>query len=227
MTAHRADDVIVRTMSALANVNRLAIMRSLRAPKALREIQVRDEGEGQVLARQTVRRHLDVLLEAGLAVSRDAGRGYGETSEFIVNHQRLFALSEEVRNLAKLRPSVELDVLTVPGGGIHAPVAKSPSLVLVKGLDEGRRFELDPTGGQRSWVVGRRRGLDVTLDFDPSTSSENAIVRWAGDHHTVENVAGSRNGTTHNFRPVGVGEQCLLRHGDILGVGRCLLVYWR
>lgn len=222
-----ADEVLVRSMVALANINRLGIVRALRVPRALHEIEVRDEGVGQILARQTIRRHLDVLLEAGIVASRDAGREYGDTSEFIVNHQRLFAVSEEVRGLSRLRPSVEIESETLPRRNLSGPRVSSPCLVLVRGLEEGQRFGLDPVAGKRSWVLGRRRGLDISLDFDPSTSSENSILRWEEDHHTLEDIDGSLNGTSHNFRELAPQERVRLRHGDIVGAGRCLLVYWR
>jgi DNA-binding transcriptional ArsR family regulator len=218
------DDGLSNALGALASPTRLAIMRALRAPKPLHDIEVRAaEGEepARPLARQTIRKHLDVLIEAGVVNERVAA----ERSEFVVNHQAIFVLSEQLRNLARLRPSVEpqgvtrqvRDVGPLPKGG--------PALVLVKGLDEGEWFDLKPSVVSH-WILGRRRGCAVALDFDPSVSSENARISWAEGAHWLEDLPGSRNGTTHNMRRLDPSERARLRHGDIVGVGRSLLVYW-
>lgn len=223
-----SDASLVSCLDALASANRLEILRRLRTPRALREIDVHDadSSTGAPLARQTVRRHLDTLIESGIVQIREAKREYGETSEFVVNHQRIYALSEEVRALAKLRPSIEPEVPTAPGGARAPARRQGHALVLVKGLDEGTMYSLDPVDGRTSWDIGRRRGSGVPLDFDPAVSSEHARIQWDGKAHILED-AGSRNGTTHNMRPLAPGQRVLLEHGDIVGVGVSLLVYWR
>lgn len=220
-----ADRPLTDCLGALSSPTRLAVIRALRAPKALKEIDVRAGPDAPPMARQTIRTHLDVLLAVGLATARRAERPYGETQEFVVNHQRLFALSEEVRALARIAPTIEPSVITAPSEDYSPLQRGGPCLVLVKGLDEGRIFDLTPQTATRNWVIGRRRGLAVTLDFDPSTSGENAILRWNGKTHTVEDVPASRNGTTLDFRRLRPGEQVPLSNGQLIGVGRCILVY--
>lgn len=220
------DGILVEALQAIASPSRLGILRQLRSPRALREVVVRGEDNGGApLARQSVRKHLDTLIDAGLVFSRTGERDYGETSEFIVNHQRIYLLSEEVRGLARMRPTVEVDHPTIAGGAASPIPRGRPLLVLVKGLDEGATFDLRPQEEPHRWVVGRARGSGVCLDFDPSVSSENALIEWRDGAHHLRDLPGSRNGTTHNLRPLGTNEQVRLDQGDIIGVGRSLLVY--
>lgn len=222
------DERLTAALDALANPLRLAIVRQLRAPRALREIEVRQTAGDHpaLLARQTVRWHLGRLVECGIVDSRGGQRDYGETTEFTVNHQRIFSLAEDVRALARIRPVVEPDAETVASDAAEPPSRPGARLVMVRGIDEGIEFHVDPRAGQRQWMIGRRRGLAVSLDFDPSVSAENTVLAWKGSFHVVQDIPGSRNGTTINFRRLPPGEERRLVHGDIIGVGRCLLVYW-
>lgn len=217
------DAVVSDCFDALASPVRLQILRRLRTPAPLAAIDVagtRAEA-GATLARQTVRRHLDRLIESGIVSVRHQPAG----DEYVTNHQRVFALSEELRDFARMRPTVEPDGMTVHARPRDLGARDGDRLVLVRGLDEGAAFDLSP--GVEAWRIGRRRGLEISLDYDPAVSGENAVVRWAEGHHTLEDVPTSRNGTTHNFRRLGPDERVRLRHGDVLGVGRSLLLYWR
>lgn len=222
------DASLVACLNALASSNRLAILRKLRTPRALKEIEVSDaEGTSHApLARQTVRRHLDPLIETGIVQTRDATRDYGDTTEFVINHQRIYALADEVRGLARLRPSVEPEAPTLRGESRSASPQNGSALVLVKGLDEGTMYSLDPVDGRTRWDIGRRRGAGIPLDFDPAVSSEHATIDWDGTGHGIKD-GGSRNGTTLNMRPIPTEERLPLAHGDIIGVGLSYLVYWR
>ena len=227
---------LAEALAAVAHPTRLALLRQLRVPKALREIEVRGSGpspqghdQERTLARQTVRVHLDKCLEAGIVVAREAEREYGPTLEYHLNQQRLFAIAEEFRELARLRPAPELDADTVPrreAAPASAFDIEGPCLVLVKGLDEGRTFPVKPRGpGRQTWVVGRDRGADISLDFDPYVSTENTAVVWEGGRYLVHDLPDSMNGTTLNFRPLPKGVQRPIRAGDIVGAGRCLLLF--
>jgi DNA-binding transcriptional ArsR family regulator len=224
------DAPLAEALGALASPTRLALVRALRAPRALREIEVGAADDGQKarpLARQTVREHLEKLVQVGVVSTRETRREYGETVEFVVNHQTLFALSEEMRDLARVRPVVEPQAATLHGQEAPSPAVRGPALVLVKGVDEGATFDLAARPeGPREWFVGRRRGLPVSLDYDPAVSSENARIWWEDGAHWVEDAPQSRNGLRLNLRVLPKGERAKLRHGDLLGVGRSLLLYW-
>ncbi len=223
------ESTLAASLAALGSPVRLRIIRVLRRPSALNEIEIRSpepDGHERPLARQGVRRHLDVLIDAGLVSVRDVHRDYGDTVEFVTNHQRMFLLSEELRALARVRPAVEPEGPTVAEGAGWSAGGSGPRLVLVKGAEDGAAFDLAPQGAEATWVVGRRRDADVSLEYDPSVSAEHAYVRWARGAHWIEDRPSNRNGTFHNFRRLPPGGSARLAHGDLIGVGRSLLLYW-
>jgi DNA-binding transcriptional ArsR family regulator len=223
------DENLAHCLVALASPTRLAIMRALRSPKTLGEIKVRANPNGDMgapLARQTIQRHLAQLIEAGIVIRRETDRDYGPTSEFVVNHQRIFTISEQVHQLARLRPVIELDTETRLRAQGSSPKREGPTLVLVKGLDEGTLFNLRPRQEDSAWTIGRSRSADVPLDFDPTVSHQNARVRFREGRYFLEDVPGSTNGTTWNLRRLAAGESPPLRHGDLIGVGQSILLFW-
>lgn len=216
---------LVECLGALASAPRLQIIRQLRRPVALRDIHVSGErpDAGPTIARQTVRRHVERLVEVGVA-QRVGLESEGSEFQFVVDHQRLFLLSEEVRALARLRPTLEGDAQTIDFDAPAAVIERGPRLVLVRGLDEGEVFPL--SAPHHTWRVGRRRGLEISLDYDPSVSTENAVIERSGASLVISDVEGSRNGTLVNFRRLVVGEKRKLAHGDLISIGRSLLLYW-
>lgn len=223
-----ANQGLATALAALGSPIRIAILKKLRSPRTLREIEVGSTrpDAGKTLTRQTVREHLEKLLAQGMVSRREAvGVNHDHAHEFVLNHQAVFALAEDIRSLAKLRPTVEPSAPTSVGLSLPPPVPEGHRLVLVHGIDEGTSFDLSPARGV-SWVIGRRRGLGVPLDFDPFVSSENSLVTWDGSRHSIRDLASSRNGTMVNFRPIGKEEDRPLRHGDVVGVGRSILIYW-
>lgn len=228
MAASDHDAELLEALAALAHPSRLRLIRALRTPKILQEIQVRGESpaETRPLARQTVKEHLDRLLRTGLVLARDSGRAHPATSEYVVNHQVLYSLSEEMRALARVRATVEPEQETAPLQDSGGPEHPRPGLVVVKGLEEGYAFDLS-TPRKDEWTLGRRREADIALDFDPFVSSENARILRQPGGHAIQDLPGSRNGTRVNFRRLPLGATRPLAHGDVIGVGRTLLVYWR
>ncbi len=220
-----ADANLSRILDALASPTRIAILRELRTPKTLSEIQVRTPDRTGALARQTVRQHLDRLTACDLVVGREAVRDYGATTEFVLSHRAVYGLAEEVRALARMRSAVEIDGDTLSQAQQPGRRPTGPALVVAKGLDEGAIFPL--AEGRDTWVLGRSRACDIVLDFDPFVSAENAVVKRSGDGFLIEDIEGSRNGTRVNFSPLRRGGNAPLHHGDILGLGCSLLVHWQ
>lgn len=221
------DDALANALGAIASPTRLAILRALRQPRPLGKIVVRagpSQDAPRPLARQTIRRHLDVLLQEGLVSALHPAREASDAAEFVTNHPRVFLLSEELRALARMRSAVPPEGPTIEGKSAAPPAVRGPQLVLVKGADEGAIFPL--AGPRASWIIGRRRGVDVCLEYDPTASGQNAIIERAGEGYVLLDVRGSRNGTRHNFRLLAPDERVPLRHGDLVGVGRSLLLYW-
>jgi len=144
----------------------------------------------------------------------------------VLNHQQIFALSEEFRLLASLRPVVSPESTTVRANALSSPrTLEGPCLVLVKGLEEGRVFDLRGEAGRGEWLIGRRRGLAVSLDFDSFVSAENSRITLRDGTHELEDLSLSRNGTTVDFKALPKGVRRPLRNGDVIGVGRSLLVF--
>lgn len=221
-----ADDAaLAATFATLGSLPRLALLREIRVPKTLREIEIqgsRRDAE-RVVARQTVREHLERLERAGLALSRDAVRPGGPTREFLLNHQMFFSLAEEMRELARERGTAEPKVGTLAFDASGRPTQPGPRLVLIKGADEERVFPLDRG---EEWILGRSREAAISLDYDPFVSAQNSLIRRAGRAFTIENIPTSRNGTRLNLQALQGATASPLAHGDVVHVGRSALVFW-
>lgn len=219
------DGTLAASLAALSSPTRLALLRALRTPKRLRDIVVKlaDSDGGRPLSRQAIREHLDKLADLGFVSARTASED-ADAAEFVVNHQKLFAVSEEFRLLGRIRPTAEPSNPTVAAGGAGGvSLPERPSLVLVKGPEEGQVFEL--AGSGQRWRIGRHRDVEVPLDFDPFVSGDHAAVSRQGEHFFVADLPDSRNGTWVNFRQIPKGEARPIAHGDLIGVGRSLLLF--
>ena len=222
------EDRIAEVMQALGSPVRLRLLRLLRLPHAIGDIQVaphRAEGGNRPtrhMAVASVREHLVQLLRIGVVQARRLVRGGHTLDHYEVNRPQLFALTEELRALADLSGSAVLDG-TMPG-----PLAqpeeppRTPHLVLVRGLGEGRAFVLDPERSE--WIVGRDEGAQVRLDYDGYVSMRNTrIVRDSG-RLLAQDIATSRNGTSVNWKLLPRGGQVQIQAGDVIGVGRSFLL---
>lgn len=91
-----------------------------------------------------------------------------------------------------------------------------PRLIVIKGTDEGREYELDgPLVG-----IGRDANNLIRLT-DTEVSRRHAELRRLGNDFVLADV-GSANGTFLNKQPV---KESVLRSGDQIGVGQSILVY--
>lgn len=222
-------------LKALGNQNRLELLHALRKPRGVRDIELRPEAvkEGEnpdrAISHQAVRDHLAKLRAIGVVSVERVEREGGVADEYVLNHRKLFAIVEELRGLGELRASVapaREETLGAAPPGADAEHA-GPRFVLVRGQGEGREFPLrkDNLAAGRGWVVGRKPGLAVSLDYDPFVSTENAEVLLGPQGYRVLDVRASRNGTHLNFRPLPRGGEAPLRHGDVVSVGRTHLVF--
>ena len=227
-------------LKALANPNRLELLYALRTPRSVRDIALRPESvrEGEnperPISHQAVRDHLAKLRAIGVLAVERVERDGNIADEYVLNHQKLFAIVEELRLLGELRPqptalaAAPLHEQTI--GAARDPskaVAAGPHLMLVRGQREGQLFPLDGSNhtGDRGWVIGRKLGLAVSLDYDPFVSSENAEVLMTGSGFRLLDIRSSRNGTLLNFKPLPRGGEAPLAHGDVISVGRTHLVF--
>jgi len=222
-------------LKALANPNRLALLHSLRAPMPVADIRLHPQqvGSGEnpkrSISEQAVRDHLSRLRQVGVVTVQRAEREGSILDHYVLDHQRLFAVVEELRRLGELRSEapIEHEATLAAVDGAAPARERGPGLLLVRGQNEGRVFPLVPASRSpgRGWVIGRKRGLAVPLDYDPFVSSENAEIVPEGEGHLLIDLRSSRNGTLHNFQPLPRGGSVPLVHGDVVSVGRTHLVF--
>jgi DNA-binding transcriptional ArsR family regulator len=221
-------------LEALANPGRLALLHQLRQPKTVGDIQIAptDPGDGSParnISRQAVRKQLEKLERAGLVVAQQTRRNGTKMDEHMVNHAMLFAVTEELRRVTRLAPTVPLaPAATMTGSRLSARQAGSVGahVIMVHGPKEGHSFMLQGTPGEtEGWVIGRRRHLPISLDHDPFVSGEHAKILQSGDSYEILDLQTNKNGTDLNWDPLPRGGKRRLRHGDIIGIGRTLLLF--
>jgi DNA-binding transcriptional ArsR family regulator len=216
-------------LEALASEARLALLHQLRTPKELHAIRLQanrsraGENAERPLARQTVSHHLEQLEALGLVYRSADAHG---VERFALNHQRLFALVDELRGLTRLRPQMvqavpEGTIPGVPDDGLRLP--DGPRLTVAYGWQDGLSFPLQGPAGSR-WRIGRAPSCEVALDHDPYVSAENCVVERTASGYVLRDLPGSRNGTQLNWSPLPPGGSAPLASGDVVGAGRTLLV---
>lgn len=219
-------------LGALAYPLRLELLDVLRFPHTLSEIRVsphRREGgvaPDRPAARQTVQSHLDKLVEADIVRSEPFEADGRVVPRYVVNAPKLYELTEELRRLS-LRYAgrgAASDATGTVGEAPPAVDAKGPRLVLVHGVYEGKVFALDDPQEPDRWLIGRRRDADVALDYDPFVSLDHALVTRQGRTFSIIDLV-SKNGTTVNWGRVDGGAPRPLKSGDVVGIGRSLLVF--
>lgn len=226
----RGYEALAANLEALASETRLELLHDLRTPRALHEIRVSPssarpgENPERPISRQAVARHLQQLQELGLLhrVPTESGRGEG----YVLNHERLFAVVDELRNLAKLRPV--LTGTSTVGATLDRAVEEvrlpePPRLLVAYGRDDGVAFALHGERGT-AWRIGRSPGCEIRLDYDPFLSSRHATVERLAEGFELQDE-GNRNGTWVNWERMPRGGRRRLASGDLVSVGRTLLVF--
>lgn len=222
-----SDADVELVLKVLSNPNRLALLRTLQSPKGFADLELspsRNDGWGsdeRAISRQAVRRHVQELIDLGVVV--EAPQAADNITRFLVNHARLFGVVEQLRQIATVRPALDMEHETMGlRGRASVAVPEGPHLALVRGVQEGRAFALTEDG---AWTLGRARSCAICLDYDPYVSSEHAqIVRKEGGFFLVD-LAANRNGTFLNWAPMTRGGIAPLKPGDVVGLGMSLLVF--
>ncbi len=123
-----------------------------------------------------------------------------------------------------MRPRGEERTAAASGAAQEEPPVElppGPALVTVGGPVEGLAF---PLTGAGPWVIGRERGVEVGLPYDPFVSKANASVERRGAGFVLVALPGARNGTSVNWRPLADDAHVPLSAGDVIRVGRSLLL---
>lgn len=234
---------LATVLSALGNRQRLDILRQLTTPRNVGEIDAyREETEDgetrQVpMTRQAILSHIDKLEDVGLVETRVAKGEGSHTKEYFTREDHLFMVLEEVRTLGNLAmdsasegvPDRTLVQRTEPE--TPEPADALAQLILIRGIREGRVFPLHSKSDPMQWYIGRERQVgeekvEVPLEYDLFISRKHAVLTYEDDGTFLLRDAESLNGTVVNWNhEVRGGEEVEIEHGDVIGVGRSLLLF--
>lgn len=211
-----------KALNALSNPLRLRLLGFLTTWRYLEEI-----GSELKMSRQAARKHLDLLLELGVIERRAGMRETGPVTEYILNPQALFLVHDEFEKLGSLRRRGDhAPGRTLPSAeGGRGPPPAGPAFHVVRGMETGRCIPLRH-GERRAWAIGRDPACEVVVAHDPYASARHAEVRYGPDGFALADL-GSTNGTQLNWAQLPREGQAALRHGDVVGVGKTLLVFSR
>jgi hypothetical protein len=240
-------------MKGLANENRLSLLEKLGrpgVPDALHLTPSVSDGRGRSgrpIAKQAVRRHVRTLSELGLLVELEEKSGVSSgASRYCVDLPKLFLFLEDLRgHLGSLQGDEapwDPEVLGVrvprdsflPQNGStrtlrlpHEPALEDdgPRLVVVRGLREGQVVPLDSEEGEGRSSIGRSPECEVRLEYDPYLAPVQAHVEGDDGGFRLVDEPGSANPTVHNWEALEDGGSVRLRDGDMVGVGRSLLLF--
>jgi DNA-binding transcriptional ArsR family regulator len=222
-------------LRVLANPSRLRLLELLRLPRTVDEIQlacsrpIGGSWRNRPMTRQAVRNHLALLKGVGLIRVRLARRETRRpVQEFVTDHCRLFGIIEQLRALnvvdgSGIDPLETMELLD----SLPPTWVLGAKLVFANGPQESHAVPLEQSqmSKGRGWVIGRAPKCQILLAYDPFVSRENSeIVLVDGAYHLLD-LRTRRNATYVNWRPLKRGGEVVLRRGDVVRVGRSLLVF--
>jgi hypothetical protein len=222
---------LAEVLAALSYGARLELLDLLRFPHTAGEIRLTPqrtlagENPDRPASKQAVQAHLDRLVDTGLVRVETVGSDARGTNRYVVNAQRFYAVTEDLRllNVRYAGRGGVGDATGTLGSASESEETRGPRLSLAHGVYEGKVFPLAPA--DERWTIGRHRSAAVSLDYDPYVSMEHAIVARIDGAYHITDVRDSKNGTMVNWRLVPKGGSRALRAGDIVGVGRSMLVF--
>lgn len=218
-------DALAGYLRVLGNAKRLRLLQFLVEPHYIEEI-----ASELKMARQTAQEHIQQLLDIGVVKRNRGRRDHGPVTEYVVVPQRLFAVGVQLGDLGGLEPEggpkkriVERTQAT-PGEEPAPEPAAAPGahLLVLSGPNAGSVFPLVGSGPR--WTIGREEDRDLRITHDPFVSGTHAEVQRGPTGLVLVDVYSS-NGSFVNFRRLPRGGRVPIRTGDVLGIGRTLLVY--
>lgn len=221
-------DELARYLRILGAPGRLELVRALHVPRAIGEIPLaatradRVRTPGRQVTRATLAAHLKRLQDAGLVRASAGERGGQPVTEYALHQARLFVVLDELRRVGLLRPRETGDTAVEDVPEVTPPrLPPAAAFVVVNGPLEGRAYALEGPG---PWTLGRDAGAEVSLPHDPFVSrAHSRIARVPAGGLVVAPLPDAPNGTQLNWRPI--ERETPLVPGDVLGVGRTLLVH--
>lgn len=225
-------DHLEEYLKALAHGRRLELLHILQVPHALADIRITPgkdragDSPDRIASRQAIQRHVETLQEIGVVVASPTVEG--RSKEYVVDRQRVFQVLEELRRVGTITSGafVSRDATVDAAVARERELVPGPKVVLVHGFVEGKVFLLRRERGSeaRGWVIGRKGDAHVSLDYDPFVSLVNSEILLDRGAWSVRDLGLSRNGTWLNWKRV-TSDPMPLRAGDVIGVGRSLLVF--
>jgi diguanylate cyclase (GGDEF)-like protein len=107
-------------------------------------------------------------------------------------------------------------VVTVISRISERPAAKEACLVVIYGLDLGKKFNVDAA----SIVIGRSSKADIQIDQEAVSRNHCKLIN-TGKNIVLRDL-GSTNGTYVNDELV---DEYVLRDGDLIKIGRCIFKF--
>lgn len=223
-------------LRTLGHENRLRLVALLRQPRPIGDLLL-PPGPGRSgdrperpIRRQSVLDHLHLLQEIGLVRAQKGSKARSAQFEYVTVRAQLFALMENLREVLQAQSTSSagpLETVAALPWSRQPTAPQGPRLVLVQGADPGRAFPLRQTdlASGRGWIIGRKESCHVSLDYDPYASSETAEVIRDATGYRIIDLRTARNGTWLNWARLPLGETAPLRTGDVIGVGRSLLLF--
>jgi DNA-binding transcriptional ArsR family regulator len=210
-----SEDDLSRQLGALANPVRLRLVRRLQKPAFISEI-----AHEFALTRQALLRHLGELQRAGIVSSRRRRRRAVLAVEYSTDPAGFFTLREQVADLGVLTGAMGGEGPTRHLAEAHAPRPAGAGLLMVHGDARGRWY---PLVGRSSWTIGRDPHAEIPLPYDQYASLRHARMERKGGAWRLEDL-GSTNGTSVNFIRLPPRAAAAVGLGDVVGIGRTLLV---
>jgi DNA segregation ATPase FtsK/SpoIIIE, S-DNA-T family len=164
----------------------------------------------------TQRRELDVRVNNPAATVADLADALGATTDRpLLIGDRAADPDLELVDAGLFEGAVVRFGAPGPAGPIAGHAADSEhELVVVNGLDAGRRFPLRPG----TWLIGRAPGADIVLRHDTVSKRHASLTVAPGAEVTIEDLD-SHNGTWVDdeavLEPVTIGEGTQLRLGAL------------
>lgn len=211
---------LAKEAGQLSNVARLALLRNLYTPRTVADVSA-------LLGTDPARVEQDLRALEADGWIKPSGDGPGARRAYVLAKNRWFEFVEGLRRVASGDPGAERAPLFETVGVLQVSrpslIFAGPALIVAQGLHPGQVRRLAPPG---PWAIGRDEGLFLTLDYDPFVSTRHVEVREQAGQHLLMDLS-SRNGTFHNWERLPRGGQAPLKPGDVVGVGKTMLVYRR
>lgn len=221
------DPEVIERLQAVASLNRLRLLQMLREPRTIHEIELEVDDprrQGDPMTEQGVRHHLGKLRKGEFVRERRVSRGGRRIHEYETDPRGLYQVAEFVRELPHgEEPSADELETPIAWEG----QAGGPSLTLVHGPEIGATFPL--TGAtafpDRGWVLGSASHVDVSIPGDPHLDPQAAEVQQEEGAFRILDLRGASSRAAVDGVELDRGGSRTLASGDVVGVGRCLLVF--